>query len=181
MKKKISFILLLTITILISVILIIFIANNNLFNASDKYQLRYRVYTENGWSEWYKDGQTCGEKNNSIKAIEVEIKADKKGNVLYNVYSEVDSFKDNDSYNGETAGNMKNSIYGVRLSLSDELYKKYNIVYRTYNKKDGWLDWTTDYRISGDNGVNIEMLEIKLLNKDEKIKIGDKSNIGNFE
>ena len=76
---------------------------------------------------------------------------------------------------------MKSSIYGIRLSLSDELYKKFNIVYRTYNKKDGWLDWTTDYRISGDNGVDIEMIEIKVVSSSEKIKTSERSYIGEFK
>ncbi|MBQ6220191.1 MAG: hypothetical protein IJJ47_10705 [Methanosphaera sp.] len=181
MKKKISFILLLTITIIISIILIIYIANNNPFDSSEKYLAKYRIYNEDGWSEWYKDGETCGEKNKAIKAIEVAVRGDKKGNVLYNIYSEVDKFNDNDSYNGDTAGNLKSSIYGIRLSLSDELYKKFNIVYRTYNKKDGWLDWTTDYRISGDNGVDIEMIEIKVVSSSEKIKTSERSYIGEFK
>lgn len=167
MNKKNKIVIGLVIFILIILIVTFGIISRN--NEAKKSKLFYRVYTEDGWSSWYSNNQVAGEKNKKITAIEVKVNTKEIGSVLYNTYSEVDDFNDNNSYNSETAGDKKHGIYGVKIFLTEELYNNYNIYYKTYNKKDGWLDWSSDNKISGDNGVDIEQIQIKLLNKNEKI------------
>ena len=125
--------------------------------------LQYRVYTEDGWSRYYKNGQIVGNDNKKILAIEAKVISETKGNIYYNTYGVDNTFEDNDDYNGATSGDKKNNIYAVKFGLSDKLYKKYKIYYRTYNKLDGWLDWANINEISGNNEVNIEKIQIKIL------------------
>ena len=58
-----------------------------------------------------------------------------------------------------------NYIYGIEISGSDILYKKYDICYRTYNKKDKWLNWTCNDEMSGNIKEPITAIEIKLIPK----------------
>lgn len=155
-----------------------FISNKGTINTSG-IKVYYRVYANNRWSRWYKNGQVAGKENSSIKAVETKIKTNKNGHVLYNIYSNSDTFNDNDTYDGEMCGNQKDSLYGIRFSLSDEVYNKYRIYYRTHNKKDKWMGWTSDYEISGDNEVEIDMIQIKvILRKDTFDGYLNNSSIG---
>ena len=47
----------------------------------------------------------------------------------------------------------------------ESLNKKFDICYRTYNKKDKWLSWTCNGNISGNINENITALEIKIIPK----------------
>lgn len=166
------------IIVLIFIILVALISVY-LYNETNVRGLQYRIYNEDGWSKWYSSDQIAGEENKKITAIEIKIDSEKSGHIIYNTYSATDNFDNNDSYDGDTAGNKKDSLYGIKISLTDDLYNNYKVYYRTYNKKDKWLDWTTDYNISGNNEVNIEKIQIKMMNnnyefneKQEKNSIG---------
>ena len=129
--------------------------------------LKYRVYTEDGWSRYYKNGQIVGDNNKKILAIEAKVSSNKTGQIFYNTYGINNTFKDNDTFNGDTSGNKKDNLYAVKFGITDDLYKEYKIYYRTYNKIDGWLDYAEDYMISGNNEVNIEKIQIKIININE--------------
>ena len=160
-----------TIIIVVFLVLLIFLINIWLGNR-DKIKtsgidLSFRVYTEDGYSDWYKNGEESTNKK-PILGIEIKMNTKTNGHIIYNVYGNEDTFEDNDTYEKETAGNKKDKLFGIKIGLTDDLYKKYDIYYRTYNKKDGWLDYTSNYSISGDNGVNIEKIQIKVLEKNDK-------------
>ena len=179
MKKKLSFIILLVIVVLLTILLIKLIVRENTVINTKGISIKYRVYTTDGWSDWYQNGQVVGKENKSILAIEAKIESKKKGNILYNVFSTSSDFNDNDTYNGKTAGDKKVPIYGIKLFLTDELYKDYHIYYRTHNKDDGWLDWTNDYNVSGDNGKEIDQIQIKILEIKDEFEINiEKASIG---
>ena len=143
--------------------------------------LRYRIYTKDGWSKWYKNGQIAGEKNKKILAIEAKISSDAKGHIYYNTYGTNNTFEDNDDYDGVTSGNKKDNIYGIKLGITDELYQKYKIYYRTYNKIDGWLDYASINEISGNNEVNIEKIQIKIIDMNQMINDNTKNPSKGFE
>ena len=179
-KKNKNVILALIIIILLLVFSIgmYFVNNRDVINTSG-IKLYYRVYTSDGWSKWYKNGQVAGKENKSITAIEAKIETDKEGHILYNTYSATNDFEDNDSYDGETGGDKKEGIYGIKFFLSDEVFKNYKIYYRSHNKKDGWMDYATDYNISGDNEVEIDKIQLKILLKDSAFSESlEKPNIG---
>ena len=121
----------------------------------------YRTYTkEKGWSKWVKDGKTSGNLKNDITNIQIKLKKDNKG-IIYNIYT-----KDwqEESYNVDSK--IKNSnIKGIKISLMDKNYKKYDIYYRTYNEDNKWLEWASDYQISGNKNKNIKGIEIKIIPK----------------
>ena len=179
-KKNKNVILALIIIILLLVFSIgmYFVNNRDVINTNG-IKLYYRVYTSDGWSKWYKNGQVAGRDNKNITAIEAKIETDKEGHILYNTYSATDDFEDNDSYDGETAGDKKEGIYGIKMFLTDDLYSEYQIYYRSHNKKDGWLDWTSRYNISGDNEVDIDQIQIKILKIEDKFEQDiEKASIG---
>ena len=49
--------------------------------------------------------------------------------------------------------------------MTKMLGKKYDICYRTYNKKDGWLDWACNGEISGNKKYRIKNIKIKIIPK----------------
>ncbi|MBQ1496661.1 MAG: hypothetical protein IIZ40_04890 [Bacilli bacterium] len=167
-NKKIVFIMVVCTLIFILLVCIgfNFISNRDVIKTSG-IKVYYRVYTNGRWSKWYKNGQIAGIENSSIKAVEAKIKTNKNGHILYNTYSSSNDFNDNDTYDGEMCGNQIDSLYGIRFSLSDEVYNKYRIYYRTHNKKDKWMGWTSDYLISGDNEVEIDQLQIKVILRED--------------
>ena len=178
-KKKIVTLMLVIVVLILSFSIGMNFVNNKGVINTDGIKVNYRVYTDEGWSKWYKNGQIAGRENKSIKAIEAKIETEKYGHILYNIYSSNNNFDDNDTYDGETAGDKEKAIYGMKFFLTDDLYKEYQIYYRTHNKKDGWLDWTSKYNISGDNEVDIDELQIKVLKIDDVFEQNvEKASIG---
>ena len=179
MKNKKVLILLLSIVILMSLTIFVLINIEKDVIKTDGITLEYKILNEDGWSKSYKNGQIAGKENKSIMAIQAKIKSEKYGHILYNICSSDNCFSLNDTYDGEVIGDKKNSIYGVKFYLTDDLFKNYEIYYRTHNKKDGWLEWTSRYNISGDNEVDIDQIQIKILKKGDKFKQDiEKASIG---
>lgn len=119
----------------------------------------YRTYTkENGWSKWVKNGKTSGDKKTKIQNIQIKVK--NNTDVIYSLYTDDWS----DSYN--VTSKIKNKeIKGIKISLMDKLYKKYDIYYRTYNSDNEWLEWASNYQISGNKNKTINAIEIKIIPK----------------
>ena len=138
-------------------------------------ELEYRVYNTDGWSKWYKNGQIAGEKGKPISGIQIKVKSDKTGHVFYNTYSGTLTFNDNDEYDGKTSGDLKESIKGIKITLSDELYKGYILYYRTRNEKDNWFGWSKKYEeYNGDIDEAMDQIQIKVVRKIDKMEL--KSN-----
>ena len=167
-RKKIGLIILFF--FLVAFLALIFITKiNNKDSINTKgISLYYRVYTEDGYSKWYKNGQIAGYNNKKILGFEAKVESDYNGNIYYNTFGIDNNFDDNDAFNGELSGDKKNNIYAIKIGITDDLYTNYKLFYRTYNKKDGWLDWASVNQISGDNEVNIEKIQIKIVSIDDK-------------
>ena len=169
MKKKIIILFIVILLFVVGSITVVnFIVNKDVIK-TEGIDLTYRIYTTDGVSRWFKNGQVAEVKNKKVTGLESKIKTSYNGHILYNSLSSTNTFDDNDSYDGDIAGNKKDAFFGVKFNLTDELYKKYKIYYRTYNKKDGWLDWADTYMISGDNEVDIEKIQIRILKIDDKL------------
>ena len=168
-KKKIIIFLSVFIAIVITIFVLVLLKVNKGVIKTEGIKVYYRIYTKDGVSKWFKNGQIAEIKQNKITGFESKIETKYNGHILYNTTSSTNDFDDNDSYDGELAGNKKDGIYGIKFNLTDELYQNYNIYYRTYNKKDGWLDWTNNYAISGDNEVDIEKIQIKVIKNTDSI------------
>lgn len=133
-----------------------------------KPKVYYRTYTkEKGWSRWSKNGETSGNKYN-IKAIQITLKTSKKGNIYYKtLYKFRWEEKNRDSK--VISGNKKDDLNGIKIGLTKDLYKKYDIEYHINNKK-GWTKWTKNgiesiSAISGIHDAPFSKIEIRIVRK----------------
>lgn len=141
----------------------------------------YRVYTsENGWSKWYRNNQVAGDKGNIILAIEIKTNLKETGYVFYNTLSDELSFNDNDEYDGLTSGDKRYPLYAIRMFLTDNLYKNYKIYYRTHNKSDNWLGWSSNKEVSGNKNVGMDQIQIKLIEINEEFNYEPNKTHRNF-
>ena len=123
------------------------------------YKVKYKVSQNDKWSKNSKNGITSGNKKDAIKGIDIKIKNNKKGNIFYSVYT--DSWSDQLSESTLS----KKEIKGIKIGVTGSLYKKYSVCYRTYNKKDKWLNWTCDSSVSGNKEEPVTAIEIKIIPK----------------
>lgn len=123
------------------------------------YNIKYQINQDGNWSKKVRNGKTIGDKTNPIKDIKLNINNTNKGKLYYSVYTNKWS---NQSYEYSP---IDKEIRGIRIGLSDALFNKYSVCYRTYNKKDKWLNWTCDYGISGNDKESITAIEIKIIPK----------------
>ena len=168
-KKEIFFterilILIAIFIISISLVALIIHSKNNgkgvIFTKNIK--VYYRTYTENGgWSSWSKNGKTSGNLKADIKNIEIKVKKKNMGSVVYRITDGKELSEENDI----NASFKKQDINGLKVGLTDTLKKKYDICYRTYNKKNKWLEWTCNGEYSGNKDENITGVEIKIIPK----------------
>lgn len=149
--KKI-FIFVFTIIIVVFMIFLIIYKNDETENAGIA-NIRYRVYIDNNWGRWKKNGITVGDKKNNIKQIEVKFNEDITSFDYY--------------YDGKWSleNKKRKNVTGIRIINSAYFLKKYDMCYRTYNKKNEWLNWSCNGAISGNSAESITALEIKVIPK----------------
>lgn len=157
MRKKI-FISVIAVSIFIIALLAILNSKNDGMENTKQVKIYYKTYTNNGWSKWSKNGITSGNYNDSIKNIKVKVKSKTNGYIVYNIYS-------NDEWIENEPDDNQKDLKGLKLANVNTLNKKFDICYRTYNKKDKWLSWTCNGNISGNINENITALEIKIIPK----------------
>ena len=133
--------------------------NNDGMNNHGIYNIKYRVVQNDRWSKYSHNGMLIGDKKNPIQNLELKYN-NKKGSVYYNVYTKDWSEQVFNSLEKNT-----DQIYGIKINISDVLYKKYTVCYRTYNKKDKWLNWTCTGTVSGNKEEPITAIEIKIIPK----------------
>ena len=133
--------------------------NSDRMNNNKIYNVKYKVYQNGKWSKNKKNGLTVGDKENPIQNLEIKIKTD-KGYAYYIAYT-----TDWSEQNYKAMDKNSKQIYGFKMNTSNTLHKKYNICYRTYNKKDKWLNWACNSEISGNAEEPITALEIKIIPK----------------
>lgn len=127
----------------------------------EKVNTSYRVYTKNGWSKWSKNGKISGDKKNAISKIEIKIK---NGNTII-----VTNY--GDEWN-ELKKDNKSNIKGIKILNEYKFSKKYQTCYRTFNKKNKWLNWTCDSNVpSGNKNQNI--LAIEIITIPNNVVLGD--------
>lgn len=147
----------------------------------------YRTYANGKWSKWCENGRVCGKKGTAITDIEFKIGDNLNGTLLYNVYK-------NGDFTGMNSVDQKlldttSHIEALVLTSSDDIFKNYDIYYRTYNAKYGWLAYSNGTEvIYGEPGINgaksfpMEQIQIIILKKDSKTKINleskNKTNYG---
>lgn len=164
-KKRKEYIFFVIFFIIVISLLFFFNINGDGMNQISDIKVYYRTYTDElGWSKWSKNGMTSGSKNKKyeIKNVQIRVKTKYKGSVTYQLYDDKHGWS-NDLYYNETVRNR--SIKGIRIAAAGKIYKKFDVYYRTYNFKDGWLEWAYDGMTSGNKNVQISAIQIKIIPK----------------
>ena len=158
-KFVITFFLIFFIFIFICILLI----NNK------KDTIYYRVYSNGKWSQWYENGKIAGDLKNNITEIEIRTNDANNDEIYYKIATDENWSKE--YLNTTKEKNKKRSyISGIKMDLMGILRKKYDIFYRTYNKKNGWLGWSWNYIVNGNSKEAISGIEIQLVEKDSDIE-----------
>jgi uncharacterized protein YjdB len=148
---------------------------------ADKY-FRYKtVGTESGKSidsDWKTAGTTAGKENNNnftVNNFTVEYTpastSKMTGSVSYNAYVQGTGWLTNAVGSGKAAGTTDGSkrIEAIKISLSGEVAKYYNVWYRVYVQDLGWKGWAKNGQAAGSTKIDkkIEAIQVKLLSKDQ--------------
>ena len=159
--KKYKKYIILCVAILIMLGISIFIYHrftNDGMNNKNIYSVKYRVYQNGKWSKYAQNGMTVGDKEHPIQNIQFKYK-NEKGKILFDIY-------DTDNWISFAEGFVNaDEVDGIAIKLTNVLKKKYEICYRTYNKKDKWLNWTCNSEISGNKEEPITAIEVKIIPK----------------
>ena len=160
-KKK--YIVLVLVIICLFIIAISFLKDSDGMENSGINKISYRTYTkENGWSKWSKNGIISGNKTNPIRKIEIKIRG--KDGYVYSTYSAEKKWSDIQSSDSNTIIEDGNDLKAIKMSLYYGSSKYYDLCYRTYNKKNKWLEWNCDNNgISGNANENITAIEFKMI------------------
>ena len=144
------------------------------FEAPEGAELTYRAYMHGkGWDEGYTDqGKVCGKpgKNLSIEAFEIGIKSDTEGKVCCNAYIDGIGWT-GEAGNFEAAGNekAKKPMQKIKIYLTGKLLVKYRIFYRVCLDTNGWLGWSCDGFVAGNEDYNrsIEAIQVVLVEREK--------------
>lgn len=92
------------------------------------------------------------------------------GSVAYRVYMKNKGWS-KAVKNGKTAGNgkSKNAIQAMKISLTGELGKQYNVYYRVYLTGLGWTGWGRNgAKVGAPKLANVKAYQVKLVKKSNK-------------
>lgn len=151
------------ILIIIISIVVLFLFTNLFSIIINNSYVKYRVYSDNKWSDWKKNGKVAGDFNSKITNIEIKMNKDS---------APLMSFYKNDDWSNEI--NNRSSIKGISVTNVYDFNKKYSLCYRTYNKKNKWLNWTCSdnmNNISGNKKEDILAIQFKIIPKN--VILGD--------
>lgn len=160
--KKTKIIVLIIMVLFIEVISLRKIMTNDGMKQASIYTIRYDVYSVNtGWHSWKKNGISSGKLKYPIESVRFNLKD--KENFSYDIYTEdgkwIEDLKVDDN------NKNKKNINAIKIHIYKNLYKKYNVCYRTYNEKNHWLGWACNGSISGNKNENIELIDVKIIPK----------------
>lgn len=127
--------------------------------------LWYRANVEGAWQGHVTDGATAGTTGASkaIKAMSAQVNGI-GGTVSYKLHLSKKGWIPSQS-NGARAGDGANTVQAFRVSLKGDVRKFYDVWYRAYVQKGGWLDWTKNGKTAGSMGLGLRMeaMQIQLV------------------
>ena len=122
-------------------------------------------------SGWKNNGQmTSAVSNKKISGISVKLSGKEfAGSIKYRVYIQGSKKWSGWSTDGKPAGSNNSSkrIEAIRITLSGDVAKHYDVCYRSLSASYGWLDWAKNGETSGTIGYskNLEAIQIVLVAK----------------
>ncbi len=134
----------------------------------------YETHVEGiGWQSTVYDGALSGTTNQSkiIESIKINLQnPEYTGNVEYRSYIEGTGWENIWHKNGVESGTTGQGkrLEAIQIQLTEEMKNHYDIYYRVYAQKFGWLDWAKNGEKAGTEGFGyrLEAIEIMLVEKD---------------
>ena len=144
-------------------------------------RLAYTVYSQTyGWLSTSYDGEVAGAVGlaKRVEGIQVKNVSECSGEVTYQVYSRGYGWRKQVA-DGKTSGVLGKScpIEAMKLNVSGDFAKTYDVYYRVNMSRDGWLDWAKNGGPTGMVGYDqqIEAIEVRIVKKGKKAP-GDTKN-----
>lgn len=136
----------------------------------------YAVHSDSkGWSDFVADATTAGTTGQALKNTGFKVMIGNTGldgDVEYRAYVQGIGWESTWHKNGEIAGlvNEGKRVEAIQVRLTGEMAKHYDIYYRVYSQRLGWLDWAKNGASAGTNGYGYrsEAISIMLVEKGKK-------------
>lgn len=132
--------------------------------------INYSIHTSNGWSDYGVDGETIGSIESPLSIDMIKVKLDNQTDMTAGMG--VLTYTTEKGWTTLTGSDVQNGISGkgieaIKIGLAEGIGNAYDIFYRVYVHKLGWLDWTKNGAVAGTKGYYypIEAIEIKLQDK----------------
>ncbi len=135
-----------------------------------KPRVLYRVQVSTqGWKAWAANGKAAKAKKRglSIQGIRLKV-AGAKGAIRYKTLVQGRGWEKSWRTDGMPSGASKNrALEAVRIQLTGDLAGQYDVYYRVYTAKSGWMHWARNGAKAGTVGLNrpVERIEVKLVAK----------------
>ena len=132
----------------------------------------YTVRNSDGWGNYVNNGEQAGT-TGQFKRIDM-LKIKLNNNTNYNGDISYQTYATNKGWlqavnNNQESGYTGKTLEAVKISLTGDFEKYFNIFYRVHVSTIGWMDWTSNGSPAGSIGYfyKIEAIEIKILPKDD--------------
>ena len=141
--------------------------------------ITYKSYIKgSGWQNSVNDGEISGTtgQGKALQSLNISLDnyATENGDISYVTYSQ--EKWNNYVTSSNNAGASGTDIEAVKIKLTGELEKNYDIYYRVHVSDIGWLGWAKNDIIAGTIGYfrKVEAIEIRLKKKEESdITVGN--------
>lgn len=139
---------------------------------SVKYNVRYKG--KSSWTGSKKDGAACGKQNwkTSISGLSVKLSsASFSGGIKYSVRTgkkeKASAWSAWASNGSKTKISKKSKVQAIKIKLTGDMAKKYNVYYRVYAADHHWMGWAKNGKKTGTKNLNypIGAVQVKLVAK----------------
>ncbi len=134
---------------------------------ADRAGVRYEArLIDSGWQPWTGNGGTAGKMDNG-KIVDGFImrlnRAGIKGDVQYRAYIEGMKWSQGWKASGKTVGQKAKRIEALQIKLTGDIAAQYDIYYRAYVGKYGWLGWAKNGGTVGSTGLNMAVSAVQVV------------------
>ncbi|MDY2957844.1 transglutaminase domain-containing protein [Floccifex sp.] len=124
--------------------------------------ITYSVRFNDQWQEQKKQGNVAGDLSQNLYGLKCAYNANTlNGDISYSLYST------SDGWQKASSGNeciVSNKVEAIKVSLTGDLAKFYDVYYRTNVQNFGWLGWAKNNQVAGTTKIDhaIKGIEIQL-------------------
>ena len=134
--------------------------------------IRYDAHVQNiGWQDWVGNGAVAGTSGRSLRVEGFNFLVNSSscsGGVMYKSHVQNIGWQDwvRDGAMTGTSGKALR-VEAIRIKLTGNLAKRYDVYYRVHAQNIGWLDWAKNGAMAGTSGCSyrLEAIQVKLVKK----------------